>query len=181
WGAEGFDEFRGAGDAPLLNADSETEPTFIQADGGLGDIWLAASANHRVSWQKFWDMLCLHVAGISGVGYNDHKSCAAAANNLRGHASGYTQPFRTFMQGFWSLQQSPLRGGLTRLLLDTAEDFCRMLLQQGGGTAVLFNTAVFGRAAGMLRIFRNYKAVVVFRDPLDVYVDRKNQDRNHWR
>src|SRR5690606_16795451 len=70
---------------------------------------------------------------------------------------------------------------LTRLFLDTAEDFCRMLLQQGGGTAVLFNNAVFGRAAGMLRIFRNYKAVVVFRDPLDVYVDRNNQDRNHWR
>src|SRR5690606_8962043 len=32
-----------------------------------------------------------------------------------------------------------------------------------------------------LRIFRNYRAVVVFRNPLDVYVDRRNQDKNHWR
>lgn len=180
-GMEGFSEFEGAGDAPLLNADSGTEATFIQADAGLGDTWVAAKAGGRLAWQRLWDMLCMHVVGLSGVGYNDYKSCAAAANNLRRHGSAYTRPFRAFVQGYAALLDAPVRGGLARLFADTTEALCRMLLEQQGGKAVLFNNAVFGRGVEMLRIFRNYRAVVVFRDPLDVYVDRRNQDKNHWR
>jgi len=180
-GAEGFSEFQGAGSAPLLNADSDTEATFIQADAGLGDSWMAARATGRMPWQRLWDLLCLHVFGLSGVGYNDYKSCAAAANNVRRHGPLYTRPFRRFFEGYAALLEVPVRGGLQDLLEDTTESLCRMLLEQEGGRAVLFNNAVFGREAEMLRIFRTYRAVVVFRDPLDVYADRKRQDKNHWR
>lgn len=180
-GVEGFSEFEGAGDAPLLNADSGTEATFIQADAGLGDTWMAAKGSGRLAWQRLWDMLCLHVLGLSGIGYNDYKSCAAAANNLRRHGAAYVRPFRVFMQGCEELQDAPARGAAARLFANATESLCRMLLERQGGRAVLFNNAVFGRAAAMLRIFTNYRAVVVFRDPLDVYVDRRNQDKNHWR
>lgn len=180
-GAEGFSEFQGAGDAPLLNADSGTEATFIQADAGLGDTWKASRSNGVLSWQQLWDLLCLHVVGLSGVGYNDYKSCSAAANNLRRYGSAYVRPFRALMEGCAELLDRPVQGGLTSLFSETTEALCRMLLEREGGSAVLFNNAVFGREAGMLSIFRNYRAVVVFRDPLDVYVDRANQDKNHWR
>lgn len=180
-GAEGFREFEGAGDAPLLNTDSGTEATFIQADAGLGDTWKAAKSSGRLTWQRLWDLVCLHVVGLSGIGYNDYKSCAAAANNVRRHGPLYTRPFRRFLEGYAALLEEPVRGGLVDLLGDTTESLCCMLLEQEGGKAVLFNNAIFGREAEMLRIFRNYRAVVVFRDPLDVYADRKRQDKNHWR
>jgi len=180
-GAEGFSEFEGAGDAPLLNADSGTEVTFIQSDAGLGDTWMVAKTTGTLVWQRFWDLFCLHVAGLSGIGYNDYKSCAAAANNVRRHGSLYTRPFRRFLEEYSALLEMPVRGGLIDLLGDTTEALCRMLLEQEGGRAVLFNNAVFGREAEMLRIFRASRAAVVFRDPLDVYADRKNQDKNHWR
>jgi hypothetical protein len=180
-GAEGFSEFLGAGAAPLLNADSDTEPTFIQADAGLGDIWIAARASGRISWQRMWDLLCLHVVGLAGIGYNDYKSCTAAANNLHRYGVRYTGPFRRLLECHVRLLDNPVRGGLQHLMEETIESLCAMLLERDGGKAVLFNNAVFGRHAEMLRIFRNYKAVVVFRDPLDVYADRKRQDKNHWR
>src|SRR5690606_27945590 len=49
------------------------------------------------------------------------------------------------------------------------------------GKYVLFNNAVFGRNLEMLEIFSNVKAAAVYRDPRDVYADRKTKDRNHWR
>ncbi len=180
-GAEEFSEFQGAGNATLLNADSDTEATFIQADAGLGDSWMTVRATGRMAWQRLWDLLCLHVIGLSGVGYNDYKSCAAAANNVRRHGPLYTRPFHEFFKGYLALLEAPVPGGFHELLKDTTESLCRMLLEQEGGRAVLFNNAVFGREAEMLQIFRAYRAVVVFRDPLDVYVDRKRQDKNHWR
>src|SRR5690606_19845203 len=111
----------------------------------------------------------------------DYKSCAAATNNLRRHGAAYVRPFRALVLGCEELQDAPARGALARLFADATEALCRMLLERQGGKAVLFNNAVFGRGVAMLRIFRNYRAVVVFRDPLDVYVDRRNQDKNHWR
>src|SRR5690606_34826342 len=58
---------------------------------------------------------------------------------------------------------------------------CSMLVQQSGGQAVLFNNAIFGRDAAMLEIFRSRRAAIVYRDPRDVYVDRRDNDLNHWR
>lgn len=180
-GSEGFSEFEGAGDAPLLNADSGTEATFIQADAGLGDFWIAARSTRRVAWQRLWDMLCLHVTGLSGIGYNSYKSCAAATNNVQRHAHAYTRPFREFFEGYAALLEAPMRAGLGDLLGRTTESLCRMLLEQKGGRAVLFNNAIFGREVEMLQIFKASRAVVVFRDPLDVYADRRLKDKNHWR
>lgn len=180
-GAEGFSEFEGAGNAPLLNADSDTETTFIQSEAGLGDTWAIARATGRLGWHRLWDLVCLHVAGMPGVGYNDYKSCAAAANNVRRHGPLYTRPFRRFFEGYAVLLDAPARGGFHELVEETIESLCRMLLEQEGGRAVLFNNAVFGRRAELLRLCRSSRAAVVFRDPLDVYADRRRQDKNHWR
>src|SRR5690606_18495319 len=35
--------------------------------------------------------------------------------------------------------------------------------------------------AAMLEIFRSRRAAIVYRDPRDVYVDRRDNDLNHWR
>src|SRR5690606_31801264 len=120
-GAGGFREFRGAGGAPLLNADSDTEATFIQAEGGLGDLWMVARTGRQVPWERLWDMFSLHVVGLGGVGYNAYKSCAAAANNLYRHGSLYAGPFCAFSQEYVALLKAPVRGGLHRLLADTTE------------------------------------------------------------
>lgn len=180
-GIEGFCEFQGAGDAPLLNADSGSETTFIQSEAGLGALWLGAKSTGRIGWQWMWDMLCLHVAGLSGIGYNGYKSCAAAFNNVRRYGTDYSGPFRRFLESYVRMLDEPVPGGLLRLMQETTESLCAMLMRREGGRAVLFNNAVFGKHVAMLRIFRNCRAVVVFRDPLDVYVDRVRSDRNHWR
>jgi hypothetical protein len=39
---------------------------------------------------------------------------------------------------------------------------------------------MFGPNIDMLEIFNNFRAVVVARDPLDQYADRRAQDLKHW-
>src|SRR5690606_34891530 len=93
----------------------------------------------------------------------------------------YVRPFRRFLEDVLRLRQSPEPGGLQAALSEAAESLCRMLVEATGASEVLFNNAVFGREVEMLEIFGNCRAVVVFRDPADVYADRVAKDRNHWR
>lgn len=180
-GAEGFCEFEGSGVDPVINADADSEVTFIQGGGGLGDLWERAIKEGRVSWTSLWQLFALHVVGISAVGYAQYKSSAAARNHLSRYGTRYTRPFRTFLEKYAALVEDPRRGALHACLLDTTESLCSMLIEQTGARAVLFNNAIFGRNARMLEIFRSSKAAVVYRDPRDVYVDRRKSDRNHWR
>lgn len=177
----GFCEFEGAGLDPILNEDSETEVTFIQSTAGLGDLWVRAKSRRRLEWQWLWDLFTVHVVGLAPIGYSNYKSCAAAANHVRRYGHLYTRPFRDFFEAYAGLVRTPVQGGLHALLRETTEKLCAMLVGQTGGKAVLFNNAVFGRDAEMLEIFSACHAVAVFRDPLDVYADRKDKDRNHWR
>jgi len=180
--AVGFAEFEGAGNgSAILNEDSDTEATFIQTTAGLGEWWASAKRQGRIPWHRAWDMLCLHVLGLSGIGYDNHKCCAAAENNLRRFGMRYVRPFRRFLEDVLRLRQSPEPGGLQAALSEAAESLCRMLVEATGASEVLFNNAVFGREVEMLEIFGNCRAVVVFRDPADVYADRVAKDRNHWR
>ena len=180
--SSGFCEFEGAGDAALLNADSGSEPTFVQAAAGLGTIWLNARTSGAIHWKVLWDMMCLHVVGVAGIGYNDYKSCSAAANNLLTYGHRYSGVFRAFVEGYLKLSRdAALVEGLRGLFMETTEALCQMAVSRSGARAVLFNNAVFGRDVEMLEIFSSCRAVVIFRHPLDVYVDRVRHDRNHWR
>jgi len=177
----GFCEFEGPGQDPILNEDSETEVTFIQSTAGLGDLWMGAKYKRSVGWSQLWDLFCMHVVGLAPIGYSNYKSCAAATNHVHRYGTLYSGPFRRFFEGYAALLQTPAQGGLLSLLQETTEKLCAMLVVQNNGKAVLFNNAIFGRDVEMLEIFRACHAVAVFRDPLDVYADRKNKDKNHWR
>ena len=180
-GHAGFAEFEGAGEDEVLNADSETEATFIQSRAGLGELWMQARWGEGVDWQVLWDVFRCHVVGMCAIGYSEYKGAAAAANHVRKYGTAYTRVFRDFFDAVAELVDDPRRGGLHALLTRTTEALCRMLLQHTGGKVVLFNNAVFGRNAIMLEIFAGHRAAVVYRDPLDVYADRLRSDKNHWR
>lgn len=180
-GAPGFCEFEGAGYDVIINEDAESEVTFVQGPGGLGDIWAHAVRYGCVPWSVLWNTLNLHVAGLSSIGYAQYKCAAAARNHLDRYGDGYTRPFVQFMKEYRNLKQRPSHGGLHACLLDATESLCSMLMRGSDGRAVLFNNAIFGRDAVMFEIFRGRRVAVVYRDPRDVYVDRRNKDLNHWR
>lgn len=180
-GVPGFCEFEGAGRDAVINQDAESEVTFVQGPGGLGSLWKGALESGRISWDWLWDTFNLHVAGLSSIGYAQYKSSAAARNHVRRYGSLYTRPFRRFLEAYAKLRRDPRPGGLHACLLEASESLCSMLVQHAGGRAVLFNNAIFGRDAVMLEIFRSRRAAIVFRDPRDVYVDRRDHDLNHWR
>lgn len=180
-GVEGFCEFEGAGCDGIINADADSEVTFVQGPGGLGELWKRAVEGGRIPWHLLWDTFSLHAAGLTAVGYAQYKSSAAARNHVRRYGAAYTGPFRRFLEAYASLRRNPMEGSLHRCLQETTESLCAMLVRQRGGRQVLFNNAVFGRDAVMLEIFRSPRAAIVYRDPRDVYVDRRENDRNHWR
>ncbi|MCL7714940.1 hypothetical protein [Stenotrophomonas mori] len=180
-GVRGFCEFEGPGHDTILNEDSDSEVTFIQSSTGLGGLWLHLKHRQTLDWSQMWDLFSLHVVGLAPIGYSNYKSCAAAVRHVRRYGAHYMRPFCQLLQGCGGLLRSPRKGGLFQLLRETTEGLCTMLVAQNGGKAVLFNNAVFGRDVEMLEIFRACHAVAVFRDPLDVYADRKDKDKNHWR
>lgn len=180
-GVPGFCEFEGAGLDAIINEDAESEVAFVQGPGGLGDLWKGALESGRISWDRLWDTFNLHVCGLSSIGYAQYKSSAAARNHVRRYGVLYTRPFRHFLEAYAQLRRAPRPGALHACLLETTESLCSMLVQQSGGRTVLFNNAIFGRDAAMLEIFRSRRAAIVYRDPRDVYVDRRDNDLNHWR
>lgn len=180
-GVPGFCEFEGSGVDAIINEDADSEVTFVQGPGGFGDLWKTALDSGRVPWDALWDMFNLHVVGLSPIGYAEYKSGAAARNHVRRYGSSYTRPFRRFLEEYAQVRHVPRRGGLYACLTEATESLCAMLVRQSGKQVVLFNNAVFGRDAEMLEIFRSRRAAIVYRDPRDVYVDRRGNDRNHWR
>jgi hypothetical protein len=138
-------------------------------------------SGQALTWQALWDLFRCHVAGLCPIGYSEYKSAAAAANHARKYGTHYTGVFRKFFVEFVALLDNPHRGDLHGLLNRTTEALCRMLVQHTGADVVLFNNAVFGRNVVMLEIFAGHRAAIVYRDPRDVFVDRRNNDKNHWR
>lgn len=180
-GASAFCEFEGAGRDSIINEDADSEATFVQGPGGLGDLWKRISQEGNVPWKMLWQTFSLHMIGLSSTGYVEYKSCAAARANVRRYGAQYTRPFRQLFEGYAAALAHPEKGALHSVLMRAAESLCAMLVGKAGADAVLFNNAIFGRDPIMFEIFRCYRAVVVYRDPRDVYVDRKKNDRNHWR
>lgn len=180
-GVPGFCEFEGSGPDAIINEDADSEVAFVHGPGGLGRVWLDVVERGRISWDVLWDMFSLQVVGLAPIGYAGYKSAAAARNHVRSYGAAYTAPFRNFLDGYAKLRGQPRPGELHSLLLEASEALCKALIQRSGGQVVLFNNAVFGRHVPMLEIFHAHRAVVVYRDPRDVYVDRCNNDRNHWR
>lgn len=180
-GASGFCEFEGAGHDAIINEDADSEVTFIQGPGGLGTIWANAVRHGSVPWGVLWDTLNLHVAGLSSIGYAQYKCVAATRNHLERYGRDYARPFARFMEEYVKIRRDPAPGALHAQLLHATESLCALLLQKSGGRAILFNNAIFARDAEMFEIFRERRAAIVYRDPRDVYVDRRNKDLNHWR
>ena len=180
-GEKGFCEFEGSGRDLIINEDADSEVVFIQGAGGLGDIWKRAVEVGRIPWNVLWQTFNLHTAGLLSIGYAEYKCCAAARNHVARYGSLYTRPFRNFLERYMALRINPRPGGLQAILIETTESLCSMLARENSADAVLFNNAIFARDAVMLEIFSSYRAAVVYRDPRDIYVDRKRNDRNHWR
>ena len=180
-GVPGFCEFEGAGLNAIINDDAESEATFVQGFGGLGDLWLGATERQRISWHSLWNTFALHVAGLAPTGYSQYKSSAAACNHIRRYGASYTRPFRVLLEDYAALRRDPKPGALHACLLAATESLCSMLVRKSGARVVLFNNAIFGRNAAMLEIFNSLRAAIVYRDPRDVYVDRRKNDLNHWR
>lgn len=180
-GVPGFSEFEGSGRDAIINEDADSEVTFVQGPGGLGDLWASAVTQGRIPWDALWHTLVLHVAGVGAIGYAQYKCAAAARNHLQRYGNHYTRPFLHFVEAYARLRRKPAPGALHGALGEATEALCGMLLRRSGGRAVLFNNAIFGRDAVMFEIFSARRVAVVYRDPRDVYVDRRDKDLNHWR
>lgn len=180
-GMNGFCEFEGAGQDAIINEDADSEVTFVQGPGGFGDLWQLALGRGSISWSTLWETFNLHVAGLSSIGYAQYKCAAAARNHVQRYGTLYTRPFRHFLEEYSRLRLDPHPGALHACLVEATESLCSMLVQSSGKRVVLFNNAVFGRDAVMLEIFRSRRVAIVYRDPRDVYVDRRDKDLNHWR
>lgn len=180
-GHSGVCEFAGAGADARISADSDTEATFIQSWAGLGRLWAGLRASEPLTWTLLWDLFRCHVVGLCPIGYSTYKAACATNNQILRHGAAYTDCFRQLFDGLAGQLEKPARGGLHTLLTRATEGLCRMLLDSNDADMVLFNNAVFGRDMVMLEIFAGHRAAIVFRDPRDVFVDRRRQDRNHWR
>src|SRR5690606_38878662 len=82
-GTPGFSEFEGSGHDAIINEDADSEVTFVQGPGGLGDLWASATCQGHIPWDALWQTLVLHVAGVGSIGYAQYKCAAAASRHLQ--------------------------------------------------------------------------------------------------
>lgn len=170
-----FTEFPAAPAEDYLDEDTVSEMTLVQAAHGLGNLWVTRRRGEPLEPLAYWDLFRCHVAAGAFAGYVEYKSVHAAAHLVNVFGSRYTGVFRNF------LERLVRQASLLEALREATERLCTMVHEREPGKYVLFNNAVFGRNLEMLEIFSNVKAAAVYRDPRDVYADRKTKDRNHWR
>lgn len=168
------------GDDKFLNSDIETEVTFVQASGGLGRLYRKVRASGSLRRGEMLELFRCHVVGGACFGYVEYKSAKVAANLLSSFGHGYTRPFAQLFE-----RVLDIAGGgdvaLGPCLREATEALCALPQVRSGKPIVLLNNAIFGRNIDMLELFDNARAVVVYRDPRDMYADRKRHDLKHWR
>jgi hypothetical protein len=168
-------------DAPgdrYLNDCTSNEMMFVQGPAGLGRIWRTAKQERKLSRLDLWELFRCHVSGAGAIGYVEHKSATAASHLMALAGSRYTSIFLRTFEGIAEMASGASVAGLRAILTATTESLTAALASEGA--CVVFNNAVFGPNLDMLEIFRNVKAAVVTRDPLDTYADRRAQDVKHW-
>jgi hypothetical protein len=187
-------EYDGLAEAPntpidrYMNVGTDNEMMFVQGPAGLGRLWRMAREERKLSRLDLWDMFRLHVLGGGALGYSEHKSAKVASNLLEHYGARYTALFRQASESFASLAGNASLGelrniltGMTEALSATfAESLTTSIASRGDRECVVFNNAIFGPNIDMLEIFRNARAAVVVRDPLDQFADRRAKDLKHW-
>jgi hypothetical protein len=177
---EGINEMPHAPADDYLNDCTANEMMFVQGPAGLGRIWRTARTKGTVSRYDLWELFRCHVSGAGAIGYAEHKSARAATHLMTLNGSLYTSAFLRLFDHIAALPASAPRARLRTVLAETTEALTGTLADAKGGACVVFNNAVFGPNLDMLAIFRNFKAAVVVRDPVDTYADRRAQDLKHW-
>lgn len=183
---DALSEYGGLAEAPntpidrYINRGTDNEMMFVQGPAGLGRLWREAKREGKLSRLDLWELLRCHVLCGGAVGFSEHKSAKTAASLLTHFGSRYTAAFRKACDAFAGLRDGATLAELRNVLTETTESLTAVITGRREGECALFNNAVFGANVDMLEIFRNFRAAVVVRDPLDQYADRRAQDLKHW-
>ena len=177
---EGFAE---APDTPVdryVNQCTGNEMMLVQGSAGLGQTWRKAKKDLVLTKFDLWELFRCHVLGGGAIGFTEHKGAKTAADFLSRMGSRYTGMFRHLFESVAALPAGATMNELRIALTSMTEAFSSAIAGDSGETRILFNNAVFGSNIDMLEIFSNFRAAVVVRDPLDQFVDRRNQDLKQW-
>lgn len=177
---EGLRELPSVGADRYVNDDTEREMMFLQGSGGLGKLWRKARDEGRLAKRDLLELFRCHVVGLGAIGHSEHKCANAGRQLLTMFGSGYSGVFRRMMEALVRLPAEPALDDFRLVLTDTTEALTAVLTGATPGQRVVYNNAVFGPEIDMLEIFRDFRAAVVARDPLDQYADRREHDIKHW-
>lgn len=172
-----------APDMPIdrfINNDTNNELMFVQGEGGLGRLWRQARDNQCIDRMDLWELFRCHVVGMGPIGFAEHKSANAGASLLERHGSQYASQFQSLCRGLTMLDNIASLDEVQNLMVHVTNSLTELIFDAAEGQFVVFNNAMFGANLDMVAIFSNYKLVVVVRDPLDQYADRREQDLKHW-
>ena len=178
---DGFREFPRVPPDRFLNPGADTEVTFIQSDYGLGRLWIEARRTAHISRENLWRLFLLHVIGGTYAGYSEYKSANSAFHLVKGFGVRYIEAFKGLFDLLAASDGECADETLLTELRRTTERLCELPAGEEGDAAILLNNAVFARNVDMVELFGNVRFAAVSRDPADMYVDRRDQDRNHWR
>lgn len=177
---DAFCEFPGVQDDPVLNEDADREVMFIQGPNGLGELWRAALGRKVVTRDQCWQLFVNHAIGGCYFGYREYKSAVSARWLTREMGCDYTRAFRRMFRLLVAAGADQEVVSVQGVLHDLTDSLCRSLQKREGKDVVLFNNAIFSHNLDMLAVCRNARLVSVYRDPRDQFVDRRNNDKNHW-
>ena len=178
-----FDSVAVAPDIPIdqfMNKDTNNELMFVQGESGLGRLWRKARDDRSIGRMDLWELFRCHVIGFGAIGFSEHKSANAAASLLERHGGRIVREFRNAFREFTRLPEKACLSQLHGQLVTATEALTELIFDPGHGQCVVFNNAMFGANLDMVEIFANFKLVVVVRDPLDQYADRREHDLKHW-
>lgn len=178
---DGFREFPGVPLDRFLNPGADTEVTFIQSDYGLGRLWIETRENAQIPRHSLWRMFLLHVIGGMYTGYSEYKSANSAFHLVQGFGVRYVEAFQGLFDFLAASGGKCSDNALLTELRRATERLCELPAEGEEDAAILLNNTVFARNVDMVELFGNVRFAAVSRDPADMYVDRRGQDRNHWR
>ena len=172
-----------APDIPIdqfINKDTNNELMFVQGERGLGRLWRQAREGEGIGRMDLWELFRCHIVGLGPIGFAEHKSANAAASLLARHGSLYAGQFQTAFDGLADLSDKASLADLRELMVTVTDSLTELIFDAGDDQCAVFNNAMFGANLDMVEIFSSFKLVVVVRDPLDQYADRREQDLKHW-
>ncbi len=165
---------------PFVNECTNSEMMFVQGSAGLGRLWREARDAGRVERRDLWQLFRGHLLGLGAIGHTEHKGANAARHLLELYGSRYTAVFRTLLEDIARLDAGAPLSRSRAVLVRATESLSRLFAGADDARCVVFNNAMFGPNLDMAEIFADFRLVVVARDPVDQYADRRQQDLKHW-